>query len=828
MDGQTQQRQTRFSALVVLVLLSSQCCSQVTDTVPQEPSELEDNVCSGGRTCGDCTAIDPSCGWCTQQGFTEDTGFLRCDLIQNLINKTCLNITYPVSSVIIEENEELRDADEVLGDPVQVAPQKIRLKLRPGESVNLSVSVRQARDYPVDLYYVMDLSRSMWDDLDNLKELADTIATEMGEITRNFRLGFGSFVEKTLSPFTNTTPSSILEPCPGCQPTYNFINHLPLDVDTSLFSEKVRETIVSRNIDSPEAGLDALMQITVCKDLIGWLPKARHIIIYTSDDIVHIAGDGKLLGITVPNDGECHLNSETGFNDRANEFDYPSFGRLSIRMREHNVIPIFAVTVDHIDVYEALTNFVEGSTVGVLYADSSNVVDLIKDNYAKITSKVEISDNAPENLAVTYTSHCLNEAPNPGSKVCMGLKLDETVSFDVTVEATSCHDNTEQSFTIGPIGFDEVLEVAVEVICSCDCEDLSIANSDYCSNGNGTLSCGQCVCDAGRYGKLCECSSGEDTEVLFRDKYKNVASCRASSNSSIACSGRGECICGECACFERMDKKEVISGRFCECDNFSCERYNGELCGGAVRGQCVCDEKSRRSVCKCKPGFSGDACDCSISTAGCVASNGLLCNANGVCECNRCKCDANSAFKGSTCELCKTCFGKCSSYRPCVECKIFGSDVISPEECDKCKVVVVIDSELPNVNVSNLCVFPGGFTNCSTSYNFVYKTLDNGTVLVHLQDQPRVCDPNGDGSGMQPTVVLASSVDILLLVLGIVVGIVLIGVILVSLLRLATYLLDKREYARFEKEQQAAVWDEGVNPLYKPSTSKYINPVYAK
>ena len=43
--------------------------------------------------------------------------------------------------------------------------------------MNLSVSVRQARDYPVDLYYVMDLSRSMGDDLDNLKELADTIGT---------------------------------------------------------------------------------------------------------------------------------------------------------------------------------------------------------------------------------------------------------------------------------------------------------------------------------------------------------------------------------------------------------------------------------------------------------------------------------------------------------------------------------------------------------------------------------------------------------------------------------------------------------------------------
>ena len=43
--------------------------------------------------------------------------------------------------------------------------------------MNLSVSVRQARDYPVDLYYVMDLSKSMTDDLENLKELAKILGT---------------------------------------------------------------------------------------------------------------------------------------------------------------------------------------------------------------------------------------------------------------------------------------------------------------------------------------------------------------------------------------------------------------------------------------------------------------------------------------------------------------------------------------------------------------------------------------------------------------------------------------------------------------------------
>ena len=37
------------------------------------------------------------------------------------------------------------------------------------------MQVRQAEDYPVDLYYVMDLSKSMEDDLTKLRVLGDTL-----------------------------------------------------------------------------------------------------------------------------------------------------------------------------------------------------------------------------------------------------------------------------------------------------------------------------------------------------------------------------------------------------------------------------------------------------------------------------------------------------------------------------------------------------------------------------------------------------------------------------------------------------------------------------
>lgn len=44
-----------------------------------------------------------------------------------------------------------------------------------GQPTQFTFQVRQAEDYPVDLYYVMDLSKSMEDDLVNLRKVGDVL-----------------------------------------------------------------------------------------------------------------------------------------------------------------------------------------------------------------------------------------------------------------------------------------------------------------------------------------------------------------------------------------------------------------------------------------------------------------------------------------------------------------------------------------------------------------------------------------------------------------------------------------------------------------------------
>ena len=72
--------------------------------------------------------------------------------------------------------------------------------------MNLTLRYKRAQN-PVDLYYLMDLSNSMRDDKDTLARLGNSLKDLLTSHTSNLRLGFGSFVDKTIGPYTDTTPA---------------------------------------------------------------------------------------------------------------------------------------------------------------------------------------------------------------------------------------------------------------------------------------------------------------------------------------------------------------------------------------------------------------------------------------------------------------------------------------------------------------------------------------------------------------------------------------------------------------------------------------------
>lgn len=86
-----------------------------------------------------------------------------------------------------------------------------------------------------------------------------------------------------------------------------------------------------------------------------------------------------------------------------------------------------------------------------------------------------------------------------------GLLCFSQVAFNVTVELDSCLDAPHR-FSLRPVGFQDTLEVELESLCVCDCQRSIELNSTHCSEGQGALECGSCICNRGFIGPRCECA----------------------------------------------------------------------------------------------------------------------------------------------------------------------------------------------------------------------------------------------------------------------------------------------------------------------------------
>lgn len=56
-----------------------------------------------------------------------------------------------------------------------------------GETRKIKFTYRPAKNYPLDLYYLMDLTWSMKDDKETLVSLRDDLPTMLKNLTDNFR-----------------------------------------------------------------------------------------------------------------------------------------------------------------------------------------------------------------------------------------------------------------------------------------------------------------------------------------------------------------------------------------------------------------------------------------------------------------------------------------------------------------------------------------------------------------------------------------------------------------------------------------------------------------
>ncbi|KAI1278772.1 Integrin beta-PS [Halotydeus destructor] len=456
--------------------------------------------------------------------------------------------------------------------------------------------------------------------------------------------------------------------------------------------------------------------------------------------------------------------------------------------------------------------------------NSSNIIQLIRRNYDKISSNIELSDDAPKSVKIKYFAKCDIDDEWIESNECDEFKVGDTIEFELEITATSCALNSSErfNFAVSPVGLREESHFEIEVICECPCEQSPAIQSEHCT-ARGNLVCGTCVCEEGRYGGKCECDGNTSLAADMLQKCKRPSDDGKLSQST--CSGRGDCECGQCICSSAPTKADKIFGPFCECDTFSCGKdASGQSCGGPSRGQC-CD-----GHCQCQEGWTGESCDCTTNTTECISPNGQICSGHGRCECGKCKCsqdEETGIYAGTFCEQCLTCAGKCVELEDCVRCRFPGLVVIGSDEgvlnvqdcearCSRNDFVIVDDLSESTLSENNtnirLCKFSDG-DGCQMEFSYDFDFVEERASVT--LSKKRECP---------------SPVNMWLVIATIAGSILLIGILLVLLLRLLVYLKDKRDYAKWKSEvdqiKETKLQTMSPNPLYREANTKYQNPLY--
>ena len=221
--------------------------------------------CTTLITCSQCIST-ASCVWCSTLNSA------RCLSQENANSCRKDDLLQPATTIIDKQEIPLTENN-------QVSLKSIDLKLRVSEPVSFSVSLKAAENFPLDVYMLMDLSGSFREDLKTVKVLAPQLPLALRNVSSDFLIGFGTFVDKPSLPYTSSAqlnkvfvvlgqPSSCGSAIPCAKP-FNYEHIISLTNSSDLFNSSVQETIISTNVDDPEDPLGAMLQAVVCNDLIA-------------------------------------------------------------------------------------------------------------------------------------------------------------------------------------------------------------------------------------------------------------------------------------------------------------------------------------------------------------------------------------------------------------------------------------------------------------------------------------------------------------------------------------------------------------------------------
>lgn len=271
-----------------------------------------------------------------------------------------------------------------------------------------------ASTYPIDLVLLQDLSGSFSEDLVTIRGLVPSLVSSVRAIQPDTKFGVASFVDKPLDPFGSTGD-------------HIYRIDLPLTTSEASLQETINGLVTYNGGDGPESQLEALQQIALTKDGLGYRPEAVNLVVLFTDYTYHKAGDN-IYGTVNNNDTITSVME-----------DYPSVVSVRRLLEDYNIWPIFSVTTNVLTVYEGLVTELGRGSVVELTSNSSNLVSAVTTGISSADIKKIVLplsgsvEDIPEGAIITLN---LRDSANYTMSGTTLVNNDKTFSFN-TVDFSS-------------------------------------------------------------------------------------------------------------------------------------------------------------------------------------------------------------------------------------------------------------------------------------------------------------------------------------------------------------------------------------------------------
>jgi Ca2+-binding RTX toxin-like protein len=217
----------------------------------------------------------------------------------------------------------------------------------------------------LDVQFLQDLTGSFADDIANVRGLIPGIVTALRAVQPDAMFGVSSFRDKPLGFF-------------GGVGDYVYQADVALTTNAAALTGAYNAMVATGGSDGPESQIESLMHLALNTAEVGFRPDAARFVVLFTDAPFHVGGDGVAAGVsTSGNNGDAVIDLLE---------DYPVITQLKAALEAANIIPVFAVTIDVLAIYQDLVAALGRGTVTAITANSADVVAAVSAGMAAATT----------------------------------------------------------------------------------------------------------------------------------------------------------------------------------------------------------------------------------------------------------------------------------------------------------------------------------------------------------------------------------------------------------------------------------------------------------